>query len=64
MIPWEEWRDSILGEKPKDDGFKKGDGVKNAERILKRMAKKGYRRPATKEEIKEIEERNERRAKK
>jgi len=62
VIPWPEWRDSILGEKPKDDGFTPGDGVKTAERILKKFAKKKVR-AATPEEIKKIKERDERRAK-
>ena len=57
MIPWDEWRDSILGEKPIDDGFKTGDGIKNAERILKKFAKHDIR-PATKEEIEKIKKRD------
>jgi len=57
VIPWDEWRDSILGEKPIDDGFQDGDGIKNAERILKKFAKRDIR-PATKEEIEKIKKRD------
>jgi len=63
-IPFGEWVDTLLGEKTeKTDGFQEGDGVKNAERILKKMNKKGFKRAATKEEIKKIKERDARRAK-
>ena len=70
VIPWGEWRDSILGEKVEiDDGFQTGDGIKNAERILKKMVKHDAQRAergirlATKVEIKKIKERDERRKK-
>jgi len=61
VIPWKEYLATVLGEKPKDDGFQTGDGIKNAERILKKMRTKGFVRAATKEEIKAIKEREKRR---
>jgi len=62
-IPWKEYLATVLGEKKAKDTFKKGDGIKTAERIIKKMAKRGSVRRATKEELKKIKERNERRAK-